>query len=172
MRFLALALAIFSAGAAHAEEILTISSDKAEYIVGEVPELQASVVTRPLSPDFEFDVVGELNEQPLSVERVSDFEFTSSAPGLAAGSYTWEATLVIQDKRYARDLKASITYFEGQIDTIEDQLATETDPDLIAALEAEKARYESLQAAAEAELVAIRTVVKTAQIEFTVQTVQ
>jgi hypothetical protein len=172
MRFLALALAIFTASAAYADEILTISSDKAEYLVGEVPELQASVVTRPLSPDFEFDVVGELNEQPLPVERVSDFEFSSTAPGLSAGSYTWDVTLVIQDKRYARDLKASITYFDGQIDTIEDQLLTETDPGVIEQLEAEKARFESLKAAAESELVAIRTVVKAAHIDFTVQTVQ
>lgn len=169
MRVLFLALALFSALPAQAAEIFTISSDKANYSVGETPVLQASVATKPLSPDFEFDVVAELNEQALAVERITDYEFFSSAPGLAADSYTWEATLVIQDKRYARDLKESIAYFDGRIATIDGQLATETDPDVIASLNAQKARYQSLKSGAMSELGSIRTAVKTATIQFTVQ---
>lgn len=169
MRILFLAFALFSALPVQAAEIFSISSDKAAYAVNEAATLRASVVTRPINTDYEFDIVGTLNGTPLAAERVTDFEYFSTAPNAEAGIYMWEATLVMQDKRYARDLKASITYFDGRIATIDGQLATETDPDVIASLQAQKARYLSLKAGADSELGSIRTPVKNLSLEFTVQ---
>ena len=77
--------------------------------------------------------------------------------------------MVLQDARYARDLKSSIKYFQDKITVIDVRLATETDPVVIADLQSQKARYQSLKAASESELTSIRTLVETLTLTFTVQ---
>jgi hypothetical protein len=49
-------------------------------------------------------------------------------PNLTAGDHTWRAEVVLQDARYARDLKTSIAYFAEKVSEINDRLAEETDP--------------------------------------------
>ena len=137
---------------AQSSPLISLRSDKASYGENERAVLRASLATRPADPNYEFDVVSTLNAAPIAMERTTDFEQFASTAELSVGSYTWSATLVLQDKRYARDLKNSIGYFDGRIALIDEDLANATDPEEIEQLERSRARYVSLKASAEAEL--------------------
>lgn len=143
---------------AWAAEVLELRSDKNTYSVGEAAVLRASLDTKPSDVNFEFDLVSELNGVALSVERTTDFEFFAYSSPLFAGDYVWEVTMVLQDKRYARDLKASILYFTQKIQQIDAELGA-APPEEIPDLEARKARYISLRSAAEQELQSHRTII-------------
>lgn len=151
-------LYLFSIVPAFAADVLELRSDKSTYSSGESAVLRASLDTRPADQNFEFDLVSNLNGVGLSVERTTDFEFFSYSAPLVAGDYTWEVTMVLQDKRYARDLKASILYFTQKIQAIDEELGT-APPEEVPDLEARKARYLSLKNAAEIELENHRTII-------------
>lgn len=142
-----------------AEPLASLSSNKAEYAVGESAVLRASLATKPADENYELDLISTLNEESLPTERTTDFQMFATALNLAAGSHTWAVTVVLQDKRYARDLKASLNYFNAKIAEIDEALATETDPVEIARLQERRARYLSLHEAATAELSNHRTAV-------------
>lgn len=155
---------------ADSTRIVALSSDKAVYAAGENAVLRAKFFTRPNNPNYDFDIVGILNGSPLPVTRITDFEMFSSAKNLVAGNYAWTVSVVVQDARYARDLKTSIAYFESEIERLTQEIAQETDPDRLENLNRQKAKNESLKAASVSELNQIRTPVLAPQtITFIVQ---
>lgn len=164
MKRVILLLSVFLAQNLSAAEVLdtkliALSSDKAVYSAGESAVLRAQLLSKPNNPNFDFDVVATLNGDTIAVDRVTDFELFSTAKELTAGNYSWTATLVLQDARYARDLKAAIQYYSSEIERLTNEIAEETDPQAIANLEKKKARAEALKAASENELASIRTAV-------------
>lgn len=154
---------------AFAGVIGSISTDKVSYHSGEKAILRVRFLTIPENPVYEFDAVATLNNAALTLDRPTDYEmYTTTAP-LTAGSYQFQADLVSQDKNYARDLKASVVYYTQQIARVDDLLAHTTNPTDIANLQAERAKYVSLQGAAQLELANIRTVIESPTINFIVQ---
>ena len=132
-------------------EVIRLFSNQAEYSVGDRAILRATLSTRP-KDGFGFTLRGALNSQDLSIEKITDFEFFSEVKNLQAGTYDWAVTVYIQDKRLAEDLKSAIATFTAQIAAIDAELLTESDPQIIAGLEEEKARLEDLLLATEFEL--------------------
>lgn len=173
MRALFLALAAFVLPlSTHAQEtkIVELKADKPVYAVGDTALLRANFYARPDNSDFEFDIVGTLNGTPIPADRVTDFQIFSSAKNLAAGSYTWNVQVVIQDARYARDLKDTINYYADLAANLNDQIAVETDPDKLANLTKQRDDALSLKAAAESELSDLRSpVMAPLSLNFSVQ---
>lgn len=130
---------------------------KPTYAVGETAILRAQLLTRPDNSNFEFDLVGRLNDVEVPIERITEFEAFSEVRDLEAGSFHWAVDVYVQDKRLAADLKTAISSFTAEIETIDAELGTATDPDRIAYLESQKARFERLRAASLSQLASIRS---------------
>lgn len=151
-------------------KIVELKSDKTIYSAGETAVLRANFLARPDNTDFQFDIISSLNSELLTVDRVTDFQMFSSAKDLVAGVYTWGVTVVVQDARYARDLKTTIAYYADLVITLDEQIAVETDPVLLANLQKRKEDANHLKAAAQSELHSIRTpVLAPVTLQFTVQ---
>lgn len=151
-------------------KVIELKSDKAVYAAGETAVLRANFFAKPDNTDFQFDIVSSLNSNLLEVDRVTDFQMFSSAKELVAGDYTWTVSVVVQDARYARDLKTTIQYYTNLIIDLDEQIAAETDPVLLANLQKRKDDAISLKIAAQSELNSIRTpVLAPVTLDFTVQ---
>jgi hypothetical protein len=152
-----------------AAELATISSDKDIYATGETAILQIALSTQPDNTNYEFDAVGDVDGLALEIDRSTPFALFSTDATLQAGTDTWTVHIVLQDARYARDLKTSIGYFTQKITDIDARLATETDPTVIANLQTQRSKYVGLLAASQSELTEIRSEVKTLSLNFEVQ---
>lgn len=161
---------LFFLPAIAASDFVKLRSNKATYTEGENAILRAVFLTKPDNSNFQFDITGILNAEALSVERVTDYQMFSTAKNLLPGTYTWSVTVVIQDARYARDLKVSIAYYAARITELEDLIAVETDPEALEVLEHERSKQISKKSAAESELSRIRTPVREPMtLQFTVE---
>jgi len=150
---------LFTVQAFAGTEILTLSSDKSIYAESETAILRASLHAKPNNANLQFDLLATLNGNPIAVDRVTDFQSFSTEKNLALGSYTLEVTLVVQDARMATDLKAAIAFYNADIAEIQEDLSTETDPEVIANLQARLLKSQNLLAAAEFQLSDIRSIV-------------
>jgi hypothetical protein len=151
-------------------DLFKISSNKSVYLVNEKPLLKATVFSKPENTDYQFDIHTELNNQIISSDRVTDYQMFSLPQNLVAGLYTWKVTLVIQDARYARDLKTTIKYYQNQIIDIDTKLLTETNPQVILDLQNQKTENLNIIQSAQSELQSIQTIVAPSQtIQFRVQ---
>lgn len=109
-------------------QVVDLKSDKAIYTTSENPILKVTLFSKPDNTDYQFDVTATLNGQSIATERVTDYQIFSSPKNLPVGEYTWVVTLVIQDAKYAQDLKTTIKYYLNQISILDAQIATEIDP--------------------------------------------
>ena len=151
-------------------DLIRLTSDKSVYTSTENPILRATLNSRPDNTDFQFDIIATLNGANIPTERVTDYMMFSKASSLASGDYTWAVTVVLQDARYARDLKATIKYYENRISDINQQLLTETDPQIITQLNNQKNQFQGIITASQSELNQIRTQVSDpVQLQFSVQ---
>ena len=149
-------------------QIATLNFDKTYYVAGNKAVLTALLASKPNDPNLEFDIVGKLNGTTLDATRVTDYDFYSTTAALTAGSYNWTVTVYLQDARYARDLKTSITGFTSQIAAIDVSLQTETNPTVIAQLQAQRASLVDLGNTTTAQLAASRTSVYSTYLTFIV----
>jgi hypothetical protein len=151
-------------------KVIDLKSDKTIYAVSESPILKATLFSKPDNTDYQFDVTATLNGQSIATERVTDYQIFSSPKNLTAGAYTWVVTMVIQDAKYAQDLKTTIKYYLNQISILDAQIATEIDPVVLENLQSRRLDALDIKAAAESELQSIRKpVLAPVQLEFTVQ---
>ncbi len=151
-------------------ELLEISSDKQNYVVNESAILRASLSTKPADPDFELDLVSTLNGNEQTLQRSTDFEFYAQTTLTAVGSYAWMVQVVLQEKQYAKDLKEAIAGLTQEIQNIDEELLTATDPVRIAQLQAARLRKVELRSATQTELANHRTPVgNPSQITFIVE---
>lgn len=151
-------------------KVIELKSDKAIYTINDSPILKATLFSKPDNTDYQFDVTATLNGQPIATDRVTDYQVFSSPKNLVAGEYTWIVTMVIQDAKYAQDLKTTIKYYLNQISILDAQIAAETDPVVLENLQARRLDAIDIKAAAESELQSIRKpVLAPVQLEFTVQ---
>lgn len=151
-------------------KIVRLRSDKKIYAEGETAILRATFLSKPDNSNFQFDILGNLNAEPLPVDRVTDYQMFSKVKNLEPGTHTWQVLVVIQDARYARDLKASIAHYGQIIAELDAEINLETDPDVIEQLEAQKATALKKKTAAESELSRIRTpVLEPLTLQFTVE---
>lgn len=157
MRALILLALSFSAVAQAETKIVEIFSSKSVYNLGETVILRSMLLTKPDNENYELEVLGDLGGNPLSLERVTEFESFAAVEGLTPGTYTFSANVVIQDARLARDFKESIRRFQEKIAAIDAELATNPPPDRVEELLAEKARFEQLLQTTQGELSRIRT---------------
>lgn len=159
--FVALALFSVSASAIDANtKFFDLQVNQESFLVGDTAIFHAQVFGKPENPDFEFDVLLQLNSSSVPVTRASDFSFLGRSQLLNSGTQTVSATVYMQDKSYAAQLKISIQNFQQKIQLAQDQLEEETDPERIGELNAEIAKYTQLKNAAEAQLSSIRTKVR------------
>ena len=167
---LALLTLIFSASLYAQTSIVELKADKTIYAAGDTAILRANFLAKPDNTDYQFDVLATLDGQAITVDRVTDFQMFSTAKTLVTGTHTWQVTVVIQDARYARDLKASIIYYTDSIASLDTQIAAATDPVVIANLQKRKDDAVNIKAAAESELQNIRSpVMNPLTLSFTVQ---
>lgn len=153
-----------------ASQILEVSSDKASYQINEVAILRASLSTKPNDPSYELDLVAAINGEEVSLQRITDFEFYAQVPLTQAGAFSFSAQVVLQEKEYARDLILAIQNLTQEIQQLESDLASETDPDRIIQLQNQIARKQSLKASSEAELQSHRSLVgNPSQVQFIVE---
>ncbi len=151
-------------------KVIEVKSDKLIYSTTETPVLRATLFAKPDNSDFQFDIIAKLNGTEIKTDRVTDYEMFSNPKNLTVGVYTWVVTLVTQDARYARDLKTTIKYYENKNITIDQQLLTETNPTVIANLQAQKTQNLNIIAASKSELNNIRTpVLNPVSTTFTIQ---
>lgn len=146
----------FSATAAE-NKVVAFSSDKALYQVGDKAILSARLITKPDNPNLEFDLVSKLNGVEIPIQRVTEFDFYSTATLSTVGSNPWRVIVYIQDARLARDLKASIAGFNARIAAIVQELEENQDPVKEQELLDEKAQHERFLAASQAQLTSIRS---------------
>ncbi len=171
MRAILLLSLFFSSLPAFADtKLIQLSSDKTTYAAGETAVLRAMLLSEPENTDFEFEALGQLNGADLPMDRITQFESFANVANLQAGAYTWTVNIYLQDARLARDLKASIDFYNGKIANIDAELVTNPPPERVAELEADKAEDQSLITAAQNQLTANRTFVHGPEtISFTVQ---
>lgn len=151
-------------------KIVELSSDKTAYAEGDSAVLRANFVSKPDNSDFSLDIVGTLNNSPLASDRITDFEIFSKTAALTEGNYTWTVQVVIQDTKYAQDLKDTIRYYADEIYSLNAKIAAETDPAKLANLIARRDSDLSSQGAAQAELTSIRSpVLSPISLTFSVQ---
>lgn len=162
MKLLVTFLTIFSfvSTAAEASKFFELELNQESYLAGETAIFHARIYGKPENPDFEFDLSMEMNSVSLPITKASDFSYFSRSENLAPGTQSVSATLYIQDKNYANQLKLSIQTYQQKIQSAQDQLEEETDPERIGELNAEIAKYSQLKNAAEAQLSSIRTKVR------------
>ena len=171
MKFLnIIAILFLSQLAVSQTKVIELKSDKAIYTVNETPILKATLFSKPDNTDYQFDVTATLNGQQVATDRVTDYQVFSSPKNLPVGIYTWVVTMVIQDAKYAKDLKATIKYYLNQISILDAQIAVETDPVVLENLQTRRLDAIDIKAAAESELQSIRKpVLAPVQLDFTVQ---
>lgn len=168
--FLLISSFIFLNTALAETKIVDLRSDKGIYSAGDTAVLRANFLSKPDNSDFQFDITAKLNGQSLPVDRVTDFQMFSSAKNLVAGNYTWQVSVVVQDARYARDLKSTIQFYSDAIAGIDTQIATETDPAKLLNLQKRRADDISIKQSAINELNQIRTpVLAPLTLQFSVQ---
>lgn len=146
----------------------TLSSNKASYGAGEVAVLSAMLASKPDNASLEFDLEATLNSAPISVIRANVFSFSSTTSALPAGSYNWGVKVFLQDIRYAQSLKLAVQSFTNEIGAIDLALQTETNPTVIAQLQARKADLLRLRSSTLAQLAASRTLIESNSINFIV----
>ncbi len=165
-----IAILFLSQVAVSQTKVIELKSDKSVYTTTETPILKATIFSKPDNTDYQFDVTATLNGQSIPTDRVTDYQIFSSPKNLAVGAYTWIVTMVIQDAKYAQDLKTTIKYYLNQISVLDAQIATETDPVVLENLQSRRLDAIDIKAAAESELQIIRKpVLAPVQLEFTVQ---
>jgi hypothetical protein len=163
-------IACFAVNAGAETKVLELKSDKAIYAAGETAVLRANFFSKPDNSDYQFDILATLNGQPIIVDRVTDFQMFSTAKQLEVGDYVWSVTVVIQDARYARDLKETIIYYSNLIASLDEQIAAEIDPVKLESLQKRRADDITLKDAANAELQSIRTpILAPLTLQFSVQ---
>src|SRR5690606_28757894 len=83
-----------------------------------------------------------LDGQPVVLTQVSDTDLTYTTSAFTeAATREFRVDLYIQNKNLAQQLENSLTFFTNEVERVDEALANETDPAIIAALEAEKASY-------------------------------
>lgn len=171
MKFLNIITVLFLSQLAVAQtKVIDLKSDKAVYTTSESPILKATLFSKPDNTDYQFDVTATLNGQAIPTDRVTDYQIFSSPKNLPVGTYTWIVTMVIQDAKYAQDLKTTIKYYLNQVSILDAQIATETDPVVLENLQSRRIDALDIKAAAESELQSIRKpVLAPVQLDFTVQ---
>lgn len=151
-------------------KVIELKSDKSIYNVGDIPVLKATLFSKPDNSDFQFDVSALLNDVEIKTDRITDFQIFSAPKNLSVGTYNWVVTVVIQDARFATDLKSIIKYYDDKIIDIDTELLTATDPNIIADLMAKKTEYQNIISASQQQLNSIRTpVLQPVSLQFTVQ---
>ena len=151
-------------------KVIELKSDKAIYTTNEAPILKATLFSKPDNTDYQFDVTATLNGQAVATDRVTDYQIFSSPKNLAIGQYTWVVTMVIQDAKYAQDLKTTIKYYLNQVSILDAQIASETDPVVLENLQSRRLDALDIKAASESELQSIRKpVLAPVQLAFTIQ---
>lgn len=159
MRNLFLTLScLWSACAVAADDrVVVLSADRSSYQVGERAILGARLVTKPDNPNLEFDLVSKLNNVEIPITRVTDYDFYSVAMLPTAGPHQWKVFVYIQDARIARDLKTAIASFQARIAQINILLETEEDLGERQLLLSSRAEQERFLAAAQDQLISIRS---------------
>lgn len=148
----------------YAAELVSLTSNKSSYAVGESAILRTQFSVRAQGPDLEYFVSGNVNGEPVSFSAVAEDDFFAvSSPFSVSGTYLVQAQGFIQDKRQASEISGSITFFENRNLEITELLETETDPELLASLVAERDRNEFLIERLSAELNSLRKPVGSAK---------
>ena len=172
MKFLNIIAVLFLSQISFAQQtkVIELKSDKAIYATTENPILKATLFSKPDNTDYQFDITATLNGQNIDVDRITDYQMFSSPKNLIVGAYTWTVTMVIQDAKYAKDLKTTIKYYENQISILDAQIAVTTDPVTLATLQARRIDYLDIKSAAAQQLQSIRRpVLAPVSLTFTVQ---
>ncbi len=150
-----------SQGAQAATPLFTITSDKATYLTTDTVNLTANFTAVPSNADYEFDLVSNVSGVSVDTTRANSKQLVVQVSNLPVGTYTWQVQVVLQETRYAKDLKTGIQNDAAQIISLNSQIAAEQDPVKKAALQNTRDQVVAEQASFQAELANVRTPVLT-----------
>lgn len=146
---------------ADAPHIASLAANAVSYSVGAHAVLMAYLPIQPDDLNYEFHLSAQFADQDIKVVRVTDSEaFSSTTAFTQPGTYKWVVNVYLQEKQAAHDLEAAIHFYRNEISQLQMQLSSETDPAVIAQLQAQIARDQSLATSAQGELSAGRRLVE------------
>ena len=122
--------------------LITIASDTLSYLVGEQAMLTVHDEVQPGGGESRYYYRATLDDAPiaLSVLPGSHGDMAhQTAPFTEPGTHTFKVDLYIEDGALAKNLEQTITYYQNDVNAVNEALRWETDPDRIAALLAQKA---------------------------------
>lgn len=139
---------------------VALSSNFSEYLLGDVATILVDQLVPENVPDFEYFYRATLNNIPVTLVTIpnggGDKQFISD-PLTVDGTNVFRVDLYVQDAKLAKQFGDSITFYQSDIAKIDAALARETDPEIIADLQAQKVQDQQLLAKAQIELEKNRT---------------
>lgn len=139
---------------------IELSSDLPEYLLGESATILIDQQVPENVPDFEYFYRAYFNDSPVAITTIpssgGDRQFITGALTVD-GLNTFKVDLYIQDAKLADQYEDSIDFYTDENAKIDAALVNETDPAIIAELQAQKAKNLSLIVKAQEELEANRT---------------
>lgn len=137
---------------------ILLSADKPDYIVGESAILSVHVNVGAGNATNEYFYRAYLDEAPISLTELTETDLSyTSAIFSQEGAHTLRVELFLQNKSLARQLADSFAYYQSEIAKIDAALVHETDPAVIAQLNAQKAEFQAQLAKISDELEKNRT---------------
>ncbi|WII72087.1 hypothetical protein QJS83_16620 [Bdellovibrio sp. 22V] len=169
--FATLIILIVASLTTHAEDLITLSSDKAGYVLGERAFLKVKINSQPLNPDNEYYFQSTFQDEGQKIVMLSDTEaFAVSNPLDDFSSKIWEVSLYIQNKKRAEEYNATIAFFRQKNLEIDEKLNKETSQSNRDILTQQKIRNEQIIVNSQAKLQAGRTFLQTKTLILTLDT--
>lgn len=136
---------------------LSIGADRASYTAGQKATVVVSLHNAPDNPNYEFYAAATWNGSPIALTRITDSQSYAVTPALIAGNSLFVATLYLQNKSEAAALNNAVAFYTSEIARLNVALGNTTDPDAIAAINAEISKDQGLLDSTRAQLAKVRT---------------
>jgi len=137
---------------------INLSLNQQNYIVGEMATLLLHINVLPNNGNDEYFFQAMLDAEPINLTNISDTDYSYTSTAFSSpGSHAFSVALYIQNRNLAKQLTNSINFYQKEIIKIDLALVNETDPDIIASLQTQRAEYQLEISKAEEELEKNRT---------------
>lgn len=166
-----LLLLSFAMSAFADQSTLMLSTSKASYTAGNRAVLIARAVFSPADSKKEYVFKAKLNTANIKITSISPAVAYTVTNELPAGNYTWEVQTFVQNKVDAQRLNETIVFYEQEVRELQRKIAAETNAQVLAMLNAQVVRDNSIILRTQSQLDKIRTSVGVKTISFVVNSV-
>ncbi|QDK37931.1 hypothetical protein [Bdellovibrio sp. NC01] len=150
------------------QSTLMLSTSKASYTSGSRAVLIARSMLTPSDSKSEFVFKAKLNSTNVKITSISSSVAYTVTNELPAGNFVWQVQTFVQNKYDAQKLNETIVFFGKEVLNLQRKIEAETNAQVLAALNAQLARDNSIIQRARAQLDKIRSLVSTQSINFSV----